>query len=76
MNATEKRKWVLALRSGEYKQGLAFLRHSPPHGGETFCCLGVAACAIREVKPKLNARFLRANAFGLSADLQRAFCEC
>ena len=33
-----KEKWVTALRSGEYKQGLKTLRD-----GDTYCCLGVLA---------------------------------
>lgn len=36
MDATWKKKWVEALRSGEYKQGKDFLRVN-----DTFCCLGV-----------------------------------
>jgi hypothetical protein len=36
MNQEIKAKWVAALRSGEYKQGHAFL-----NGPSGFCCLGV-----------------------------------
>jgi hypothetical protein len=36
MNDNAK-KWVAALRSGEYKKGRHFLRT-----GDTYCCLGVA----------------------------------
>lgn len=36
MNPIIKAKWVEALRSGEYKQGQAALRHA-----DHFCCLGV-----------------------------------
>lgn len=32
-----RKKWVEALRSGEYKQGRRYLRNS----GNEFCCLGV-----------------------------------
>lgn len=31
-----RKKWVEALRSGEYEQGTRFLKD-----GETYCCLGV-----------------------------------
>lgn len=34
-------KWVAALRSGEYKQGLNQLRGKDEDGTDTFCCLGV-----------------------------------
>lgn len=36
MNPIVKAKWVAALRSGEYEQGIGQLRL-----GNTFCCLGV-----------------------------------
>jgi hypothetical protein len=36
MDAQLKAKWVEALRSGEYQQGLRALRK-----GNSFCCLGV-----------------------------------
>lgn len=36
MNPEVKAKWVAALRSGQYKQGVNCLRD-----GDTFCCLGV-----------------------------------
>jgi hypothetical protein len=36
MDSQIKRKWINALQSGEYKQGVAYLRN-----GMKFCCLGV-----------------------------------
>lgn len=36
MNTEVKEKWLNALRSGEYRQGTAFLKR-----GEALCCLGV-----------------------------------
>ena len=33
-----KDKWLVALRSGDYKQGIGYLRK-----GDKYCCLGVAA---------------------------------
>lgn len=36
MNANAE-KWVEALESGDYKQGMGYLRHD-----DSFCCLGVA----------------------------------
>ena len=45
MNKDIKKKWVDALRSGEYKQGKGQLRNSK---GE-FCCLGVLCdLAVKE----------------------------
>lgn len=38
MDAELKKKWVEALRSGEYKQGTGWLRKN-----DKFCCLGVLA---------------------------------
>ena len=36
MNPDIKKRWVEALRSGEYKQGKYYLKN-----GDDFCCLGV-----------------------------------
>lgn len=45
MNAEVKEKWLAALRSGEYKPAVAFMRHSDTTGANPyqhrFCCLGV-----------------------------------
>ena len=38
MNKALKKKWVNALRSGEYKQGRVALYNK---GYDSFCCLGV-----------------------------------
>jgi len=40
MNAEIKTKWLVALRSGEYKQCKGRLRN---YGRKQFCCLGVLA---------------------------------
>lgn len=42
MDKTWKRKWVKALRSGEYIQGTGTLcQYDREQGSLTFCCLGV-----------------------------------
>lgn len=46
-----KKKWVVALRSGEYKQGEEFLAQQDVDTNEySYCCLGVAGhlCGINE----------------------------
>lgn len=40
MKQTVKRKWVSALRSGEYKQTKGKIRNGNQYG-MTYCCLGV-----------------------------------
>jgi hypothetical protein len=40
MHPELKKKWLEALRSGEYKQGQGCLRKSTSEG-DKFCCLGV-----------------------------------
>lgn len=47
-----KNKWVKALRSGKYKQGMGEL-YNPKI--ETYCCLGVAAIICGSGKQKLKA---------------------
>lgn len=48
-----KAKWVAALRSGEYAQGLYNLRRPGTDGtADTYCCLGV----LCELTPQLVAR--------------------
>lgn len=37
------RKWIEALRSGEYRQGRGYLRKITIDGETQFCCLGVLA---------------------------------
>ena len=36
-----KEKWIKALRSGEYRQGIGHLRQLGKDRSEMFCCLGV-----------------------------------
>lgn len=38
-----KRKWIKALRSGEFKQGEGSLKIMVEDNGYQYCCLGVAA---------------------------------
>lgn len=49
-----KKKWLEALRSGEYKQGKASLRsfkQDPDSKDFAYCCLGIA-CIVAGYKPK------------------------
>lgn len=50
MKAEDKKKWVEALRSGDYKQGVHALRDYD----DKYCCLGVA-CEIFGMKAKKNS---------------------
>lgn len=34
-------EWVKRLRSGDYEQGLGYLRHGEEGEASTYCCLGV-----------------------------------
>ena len=38
-----KKKWLKALRSGDYVQGMNALCSTRSRGGDRFCCLGVLA---------------------------------
>lgn len=44
-----KKKWVKALRSGNYKQGSHTLKERHSDGVIKYCCLGVA-CEVAEAK--------------------------
>lgn len=49
MKKAVKKKWLEALRSGEYKQGKRTLRRIELDGGYSYCCLGVLAeLAVKE----------------------------
>ena len=41
MNKRIKKKWIAALRSGEYVQGRGAMLTTDEDGNDSFCCLGV-----------------------------------
>ncbi len=49
MNKAIKKKWVAALRSGEYTQGKQYLRNTD----NNFCCLGVLCNIHAQAHPKI-----------------------
>ena len=53
-----KRKWIAALRSGEYKQGKEELCRVNENKVETYCCLGVAARVAGHRVSKIKRRTL------------------
>lgn len=53
MDEIFKKKWVEALRSGKYKQGLGQLRYGRGNN-ERYCCLGVAACLLGTIDTYFN----------------------
>ncbi len=52
MNKEVKKKWVAALRSGEYTQGTGQLRDS----ANNFCCLGVLCNLHAQAHPAIAAK--------------------
>lgn len=67
MKASDKKAWILALRSGEYKQGTGGLV-----GRNGYCCLGVAQCVLGKRPPSMRSRLLRPGRFGLTNSIQYA----
>lgn len=69
MNARFKRKWVKALRSGQYEQ----CRHSL-HADGGFCCIGVG---YKLMVPNFRTNQTRkaAKALGLTEDQQGALVD-
>jgi hypothetical protein len=59
-----KKKWIAALRSGEYKQGKEMLYN---HDTKEYCCLGVAGIICGLEKHDINGSGLlqEANGYGL-----------
>lgn len=53
MNSEVKKKWLNALRSGEYKQGTNFL-HKILNDEHMFCCLGVLCDLYLKENPDKN----------------------
>lgn len=49
MNPDIKKKWLTALRSGEYEQGKSFL-----HNDGEFCCLGVLCDIYKNEHPGIE----------------------
>jgi len=60
MNNNAK-KWLRALRSGSYKQGVGGLHSIDQEGNSTFCCLGVACNLYLNEVGDLTTRNARGN---------------
>lgn len=59
LNKENLRKWVDALRSGEYKQGVGLLhRTKTVDGKDKFCCLGVACVVAMQNGVELTTKEL------------------
>ncbi len=54
MKPSWKKKWLAALRSGEYRQGRKYLRQQRK-GQDRYCCLGVL-CDLTAPKKWANLR--------------------
>ena len=50
MNRELMKKWIAALRSGEYAQGKDYLYHPDENGDEAYCCLGV----LQAIEPRIE----------------------
>lgn len=62
------RKWIAALRSGDYQQGTGVLGREFVRGiGREYCCLGVAAVVLDEFKTNFVDGWMRA-CFGGTCD--------
>jgi len=51
-----KKRWVEALRSGEYSQGESYLMSPIINGKDLYCCLGVA-CDIQGIELGHNEQY-------------------
>lgn len=68
MNKVIKKKWVEALRSGEYKQGKGVLKSKDSE----FCCMGVLADLLYEGEwehvSRISAGWIRGQAGALNKE--------
>ncbi len=55
MNKYVKKKWLEALRSGEYKQTRGKLRRNRGKNKASFCCLGVLCNLHAQAHPEIAA---------------------
>lgn len=69
MNKVAKKKWIAALRSGKFKQGVGMLRSN---NKDYHCCLGVL-CEVLQTDAVLKEEAL--NALQGSAFLPPLICE-
>ena len=58
------KKWVKALRSGEYLQGTGYLAQEDNIGNYRFCCLGVLCNIMQEEKGGVRITDYAFNFFG------------
>lgn len=55
MDEAVKKKWVEALRSGQYQQARGAIKRTLPDGTAAYCCLGVLCVELgAEVSPTTN----------------------
>jgi hypothetical protein len=74
MDPALKARWIAALRSGKYKQGIGYLEYS-----NKFCCLGVL-CLVQDrqpakMYPRLEMRGTSELPVELSGGLDSMTCE-
>jgi len=76
MKPEVKKKWIKALRSGQFKQGQNYLRQREPRptvdgNQDRFCCLGVL-CQLyandNKAEDKWEEKFARTFSFGGKTD--------
>lgn len=63
-----KRRWLKALRGGEYQQGRNALVQTDPKYGEGFCCLGVLCDLIENDKNRPGRGWNHSNINGWAFD--------
>jgi hypothetical protein len=69
-----KAKWITALRSGDYRQGIGALKRESHNGGESFCCIGVL-CEVGGVEAEAGGGywFYDGSEIELSIELRERF---
>jgi hypothetical protein len=69
MDKKLKAKCVNALRSGEYKQGVGFLKDTDAEKVISYCCLGVLQTIEPKIRRSVNSELLGSSC-GIDIDTQ------
>jgi hypothetical protein len=69
------KKWVKALRSGQYKQGKSFLKQFNSKGQPRYCCLGVLCELYNDTMTKNHKKTISVKAYNNEPTLDHGYVK-